>query len=102
MDCKPKPIPTDKAPATKARPYSKLPPCELESKESLEQLRVLYNGEKIYTEEACESSGIGIDTEDDLEKARQFIQNINWIGFDNKYKNLIGEMKWQKLAQDIS
>jgi len=57
--------------------YSKLPPCELESKESLEQLRVLYNGEKIYIEEACESSGIGIDTEDDLEKARQFIQNIN-------------------------
>ena len=50
------------------------PACELERSESLEQLRALHTGEKIYIEEACASSGSGIDTEEDLNKARQQIQ----------------------------
>ena len=51
--------------------FSTTPVCELERSESLEQLRALYTGEKIYIEEACASAGIGIDTEDDLLRARQ-------------------------------
>jgi 3-deoxy-manno-octulosonate cytidylyltransferase (CMP-KDO synthetase) len=51
--------------------YSHLPRCELEQKESLEQLRALYNGINILVEVARSTSGIGIDTEDDLNRARQ-------------------------------
>ena len=54
--------------------FSITPACELERSESLEQLRALYTGERIYVEEACASSGIGIDTEEDLIRARQKIQ----------------------------
>ena len=53
------------------------PTCELERRESLEQLRALYTGEKIYIEEACVSAGIGIDTEEDLSRARQQIAHEN-------------------------
>lgn len=53
--------------------FSGTPACELERSESLEQLRALVTGEKIYIEEACASAGIGIDTEDDLVRARQQI-----------------------------
>lgn len=52
------------------RKYSQLPVCELEQKESLEQLRALYYGETILIEEACAPSGIGVDTESDLLRAR--------------------------------
>ena len=51
--------------------FSITPVCDLERHESLEQLRALYTGEKIYIEEACTSAGTGIDTEEDLNKARQ-------------------------------
>ncbi len=51
--------------------FSTTPVCDLERSESLEQLRALYTGEKIYIEEACAAAGIGIDTERDLIKARQ-------------------------------
>ena len=51
--------------------FSATPVCDLERCESLEQLRALYTGEKIYLEEACTSAGIGIDTEEDLFRARQ-------------------------------
>ncbi|MFB3091455.1 MAG: 3-deoxy-manno-octulosonate cytidylyltransferase, partial [Gammaproteobacteria bacterium] len=51
--------------------FSATPVCNLERCESLEQLRALYTGEKIYLEEACTSAGIGIDTEEDLFRARQ-------------------------------
>jgi 3-deoxy-manno-octulosonate cytidylyltransferase (CMP-KDO synthetase) len=57
--------------------FTTTPPCELERSESLEQLRALYTGEKIYIEEACEPAGIGIDTEEDLKKARQQFQTSN-------------------------
>ena len=54
--------------------FSTTPVCELERSESLEQLRALYTGEKIYIEEACAPAGLGIDTEEDLDKARQQFQ----------------------------
>ena len=51
--------------------FSTAPACDLERSESLEQLRALYTGEKIYIEEACAPAGIGIDTEEDLFRTRQ-------------------------------
>ncbi len=54
--------------------FSTTPVCELERSESLEQLRALFTGEKIFIEEACAPSGISIDTEEDLDKARQRFQ----------------------------
>ncbi len=50
--------------------FSALPNCALEVTEKLEQLRAIYNGYDIHVVEACEQSGIGIDTDDDLQKAR--------------------------------
>jgi len=57
--------------------FTATPPCDLERSESLEQLRALYTGEKIYIEEACAPAGIGIDTEEDLNKARQQFQTLS-------------------------
>ncbi len=49
--------------------YLKLTPSPIEKVESLEQLRVLWHGEKIAMDIAQESPGAGIDTEEDLKKA---------------------------------
>jgi 3-deoxy-manno-octulosonate cytidylyltransferase (CMP-KDO synthetase) len=57
--------------------FSNMPRCELEESESLEQLRVLYNGEEIYIDVARDKAGIGVDTEDDLERARQYLLGNN-------------------------
>lgn len=46
----------------------------LERIESLEQLRVLWHGEKIHVAEAIMPPAAGIDTPEDLEQARQRIQ----------------------------
>ncbi len=54
---------------------SKLEPCALERAEKLEQLRAIYHGYSIQIEEACTNSGIGIDTEEDLGRARKLIDN---------------------------
>jgi 3-deoxy-manno-octulosonate cytidylyltransferase (CMP-KDO synthetase) len=54
--------------------FSTMPVCPLEQNESLEQLRALYNGEKIHVEVACDNAGIGIDTAEDLEKAREALE----------------------------
>jgi len=53
------------------RHFTELPVCELEQQESLEQLRALYNGDDIRVEIACETTGVGVDTPEDLERARQ-------------------------------
>ena len=53
------------------RRYSQWPASPIESLESLEQLRVLWKGERIHLSEATEGPGHGVDTADDLEKARQ-------------------------------
>jgi 3-deoxy-manno-octulosonate cytidylyltransferase (CMP-KDO synthetase) len=48
------------------RLYPALPPCMLELTESLEQLRALWNGIRIYLEEAIMTPPMGVDTEQDL------------------------------------
>ncbi len=48
------------------RLYPALPPCMLELTESLEQLRALWNGIRIYVEEAVTAPPMGVDTEQDL------------------------------------
>jgi len=51
--------------------FSELQPCALENAEKLEQLRAVYNGYAIHVVEANTQCGIGIDTDDDLQKARK-------------------------------
>ena len=53
--------------------YVNWEPSPLEQIESLEQLRILWHGEKIHVEEAKGQSGLGIDTKHDLEKARLMV-----------------------------
>jgi len=53
--------------------YVATPACELETRESLEQLRVLWMGEKIHVAEAAALPGPGVDTAADLEKVRALI-----------------------------
>ncbi len=50
--------------------YATLPKCVLEEQECLEQLRALYHGERIHVCLAIEATGIGVDTEQDLQQAR--------------------------------
>ncbi|PHS22896.1 MAG: 3-deoxy-manno-octulosonate cytidylyltransferase [Methylophaga sp.] len=51
--------------------YTDLEPCVLEQEESLEQLRVLYNGHNIHLTQAMINPGHGIDTQDDLDEVRK-------------------------------
>lgn len=53
------------------RSYVEWSPSPLEQLESLEQLRVLWHGERIHVAEAIKAPATGIDTPDDLELARQ-------------------------------
>ncbi len=55
------------------RRYVALAPCELEKRESLEQLRVLWHGGRIQVAEAQQLPGPGVDTEADLEKVRTLV-----------------------------
>ncbi|AUI66150.1 MULTISPECIES: 3-deoxy-manno-octulosonate cytidylyltransferase [Glaesserella] len=48
-------------------------PTALEQLESLEQLRALWNGEKIHLELAKEAPQVGVDTAEDLERVRQIL-----------------------------
>ncbi|MBK1648267.1 3-deoxy-manno-octulosonate cytidylyltransferase [Rhabdochromatium marinum] len=54
------------------------PPAPLEQIEALEQLRVLWHGERIQVEEACTAIGPGVDTQADLAGVRQ------WLGLASK------------------
>ncbi|UAX43011.1 3-deoxy-manno-octulosonate cytidylyltransferase [Pasteurella canis] len=54
--------------------YVQWQPTALEQIESLEQLRVLWHGEKIHVELAQEVPPVGVDTLEDLEKVRSFLQ----------------------------
>ena len=49
-------------------------PCVLETTEQLEQLRILWLGFKIIVAEAAEPPSQHVDTEEDLEKVRRYIQ----------------------------
>lgn len=50
--------------------FAAWPACDIERKESLEQLRALHNGMRIYMVQA-EHSSVGIDTPEDLADARR-------------------------------
>ena len=50
------------------------PAAELEQVEKLEQLRAMVNGHSIHIEEAIEPVPVGIDTPEDLERARDFFR----------------------------
>lgn len=51
--------------------YAAWPPCALEDTEQLEQLRVLWRGERIVVHESAELPGAGVDTPEDLERVRE-------------------------------
>jgi 3-deoxy-manno-octulosonate cytidylyltransferase (CMP-KDO synthetase) len=53
------------------RRYPKLPPAPLEQLESLEQLRVLWHGERIAVHVTPQAPGTGVDTPEDLERVRR-------------------------------
>lgn len=53
--------------------YINWEPSTLEKIESLEQLRVLWYGEKIHVDVAIDTPPAGVDTPEDLEKVRQLI-----------------------------
>ncbi|MCK6424679.1 MAG: 3-deoxy-manno-octulosonate cytidylyltransferase [Burkholderiaceae bacterium] len=53
------------------RQFPRLPVSPLEQVESLEQLRVLWHGERIAVHLAAERPGPGVDTPEDLERVRQ-------------------------------
>lgn len=52
------------------RQYIQWPRCDLESMESLEQLRAIWHGHKIHVAEAVEIPLAGVDTDKDLELVR--------------------------------
>jgi 3-deoxy-manno-octulosonate cytidylyltransferase (CMP-KDO synthetase) len=51
--------------------YARWPASPVEQTEALEQLRVLDQGERIAVHVSASSSGIGVDTPEDLERVRQ-------------------------------
>jgi 3-deoxy-manno-octulosonate cytidylyltransferase (CMP-KDO synthetase) len=53
--------------------YLNMPSCVIEEAESLEQLRVLFNGYKIMIDYAKEDPKVGVDTQEDLEEVRKII-----------------------------
>jgi len=55
------------------RRYPALPECALEKIEKLEQLRVLYRGESIHVDTACEIPGPGVDTPEQLAQVQKII-----------------------------
>jgi 3-deoxy-manno-octulosonate cytidylyltransferase (CMP-KDO synthetase) len=52
------------------RAFSSLEPSPLEGIESLEQLRVLWPGRRLAVHVSTSAPGIGVDTLEDLERAR--------------------------------
>jgi len=57
--------------------YVQWPASDLEHIEALEQLRVLWHGEKIHVDVACTDVPVeGVDTPEDLEKARAYASSL--------------------------
>ena len=52
------------------------PAAEIESTESLEQLRALWNGKRIHVEEACQIPPAGIDTPQDAQRVREILSKL--------------------------
>jgi 3-deoxy-manno-octulosonate cytidylyltransferase (CMP-KDO synthetase) len=59
------------------RAYSQLAPCSLEQFEALEQLRALYHGYNIGVHITESAPPNGVDTEQDLQLARQLFDKLN-------------------------
>ncbi len=57
------------------RRYASWPPCPPEEAEQLEQLRVLWHGERIVVHEARTMPEAGVDTPEDLERVRKFFNS---------------------------
>ncbi|WGE71546.1 3-deoxy-manno-octulosonate cytidylyltransferase [Actinobacillus equuli subsp. haemolyticus] len=55
--------------------YVQWQPTILEQLESLEQLRALWNGEKIHLDIALQTPEVGVDTQEDLERVRLILSN---------------------------
>ncbi|MEO5702561.1 MAG: 3-deoxy-manno-octulosonate cytidylyltransferase [Gammaproteobacteria bacterium] len=55
--------------------YVTWPVCYLEQAESLEQLRVLWNGRKIHVAQALETPGPGVDTEEDITRVERLLSS---------------------------
>ena len=55
------------------RRFPQLPPAPLESTEALEQLRVLWHGERIAVHVTPHAPGAGVDTPDDLARVRALL-----------------------------
>lgn len=55
--------------------FAALQRSELEQLESLEQLRALAHGYRIYVEELAQKKGVEINTEEDLKRARRMIKS---------------------------
>lgn len=55
------------------RSYPQLPPSPLEQLEALEQLRVLWHGERIAVHVCRERPGPGVDTPEDLDRVRRLV-----------------------------
>lgn len=55
--------------------YPSLPPAPTEEAESLEQLRVLWHGHRIAVHISPDAPAAGVDTPEDLERARRFAQS---------------------------
>jgi len=54
--------------------FSELPPCDMERKELLEQLRALWNGMRIYVSNASVEPGMPVDTEADLAAVEKWLK----------------------------
>jgi 3-deoxy-manno-octulosonate cytidylyltransferase (CMP-KDO synthetase) len=52
------------------RGFPQLPPAAVERCEALEQLRVLWHGQRISVHVAADAPGTGVDTPEDLERVR--------------------------------
>lgn len=59
--------------------YVTWPASQLEKIESLEQLRVLWQGEKIHVDLAIEPPPAGVDTPEDLEQVRRLVASLKTL-----------------------
>ena len=80
--------------------YADLNPSDLEQSESLEQLRVLDNGESIMVQTVDYDVGIGVDTPADLERARILLQDYVSKADPAKSKSAIDKPLVDKPAMD--
>jgi len=55
--------------------FSHLPVCPIEALEKLEQLRALWNGQRIHVAIAADVPAHGVDTSEDLRAVEQYLQN---------------------------